>query len=242
MRKGAWLLSSPFLTATMLDTELAARDYPDGSPHSLENARHCRAALAPFLRFHRMLSACKADYRGRAGYADRDYHQVESLRRPCRTRAATHPGARPRDALRRPEDGHVQRVNATRGNLGDPVRTRRLGMSVLGSFATPYPPLNDSADNNPRCSTNPTDNPLRSSAPPVAPACPPDSRHRSLNSRSDKIRVFPTPHGPLRRVCSRRRWCCTRSDNCPTWRSVAPSTPNLPARRAATEPRREARI
>jgi tRNA nucleotidyltransferase (CCA-adding enzyme) len=40
-----------------------------------------------------MLTACEADYRGRTGYADRDYPQGETLRRLRRAAAAVDVGA-----------------------------------------------------------------------------------------------------------------------------------------------------
>lgn len=43
-------------------------------------------------RFHQMLTACEADYRGRTGYADRDYPQGETLRRLRRAVAAVDVG------------------------------------------------------------------------------------------------------------------------------------------------------
>jgi tRNA nucleotidyltransferase (CCA-adding enzyme) len=44
-------------------------------------------------RFHRMLTACEADYRGRTGYADREYPQGETLRRLQAAVAAVDVGA-----------------------------------------------------------------------------------------------------------------------------------------------------
>lgn len=44
-------------------------------------------------RFHRMLTACESDYRGRTGYADREYRQGETLRRLQAAVAAVDVGA-----------------------------------------------------------------------------------------------------------------------------------------------------
>jgi tRNA nucleotidyltransferase (CCA-adding enzyme) len=44
-------------------------------------------------RFHQMLTACEADYRGRTGYADREYPQGETLRRLHLAVAAVDVGA-----------------------------------------------------------------------------------------------------------------------------------------------------
>jgi tRNA nucleotidyltransferase (CCA-adding enzyme) len=66
-------------------------------------------------RFHRMLTACEADYRGRTGYADRQYPQGETLRRLHAAAAALDVGAVARAAREPrliPERIHAARVGA----------------------------------------------------------------------------------------------------------------------------------
>lgn len=52
-------------------------------------------------RFHQMLTACEADYRGRTGYAERPYPQVEALRQVHAAAAQVDSAAIARDAQER---------------------------------------------------------------------------------------------------------------------------------------------
>lgn len=78
-------------------------------------------------RFHRMLAACEADYRGRTGYARRAYPQGETLRRLHAAAAAVDVGAIARAAgepqliRQRTHEARVAAVkSARRGALGSP--------------------------------------------------------------------------------------------------------------------------
>jgi tRNA nucleotidyltransferase (CCA-adding enzyme) len=71
-------------------------------------------------RFHRMLTACEADYRGRTGYAEREYPQGATLRRLHAAATALDVGAvarATREPRLIPQRIHAARVGAIKGAM-----------------------------------------------------------------------------------------------------------------------------